>query len=195
MTAPPEVGRLIEWLPDDFWRAGPNVGRCIEAARICVAAWRRAGVDCKAVACDVWAFNAKGWGLANLNVAAADWPADAWSVGCDCDDRSLHTSRSDGSTSRFNGHVVIVGAGWLADVTAQQFHRPSKGIVLHGAVLAERPDDEREPVAYRADTTTVVYRLRPEMASWRLTPAWRQDLDYATLDRLVDVACGETVRP
>lgn len=194
---PAQVERLVDWLPDHFGvlaeEGRPLVGRCIEASRIAVATWRKAGVSCRAIAADVLAFNAKAFGLWQLGIASDQWPSDAWSVGCWCD-RGISRTGSSGETHTFNGHLVVVGDGWLADLTAQQFNRPQYGIHVPETVLITGDPHQRgdkQEFGFRHETTTVMYRLRPEIASWRLTPAWRQDVDRDLLDLLVKVTNDE----
>lgn len=197
MTAPAAVNRLVEVLPE--WVAvigyrevearGQRMrvprGNCIEASKLAVAVWRRLGIECKAMACDVDAANATG--LLALAASGGRSIGAGWSVGVRCEPdaeaNSLVIDRNpEGS---FFGHLVVVGDDWFADVTAAQFHRPEIGIHVPGAVVGPY-DPEDQGVQRLLDGGGMIrWYWRPEWKRWRVTRAWRQDVPRDLVDALI----------
>lgn len=185
--APAEVYALVDELPDEFALTSDGRGNCIEASRLAVAAWRRMGLDCKPVACDVMAFNSVARVLHSARVPIREWPEFAWSVGVRSGGRDEHDGTGREPFRRFGwgGHVVVHGVGWFADLTAVQFNRPAKRIHVPGAVVGPLVDDVG--VEHPLDDGGLIrWYWRPELRSYRSTPAWRQDVERRPLDELIE---------
>lgn len=187
--APAEVDALVELLPEQFaWSdAERTKGNCIEVSRIAVAVWRRLGIDCKPVACDVVALNAAGRVLADTKVPIASWPSFAWSVGAESGGRIEH----DGSgvephrLTAWSGHLVVHGRDWFADLTAQQFSRPDKRIVIDGAIVGPLNDGVGVEIGLD-DGAVLRWYWQRAISSFRSTPAWRTDVQRELIDGLVE---------
>lgn len=180
---PPEVRALVAVLPAWFATVEGlqgRRGRCVEACRVATATLRKMGVDCGALACDVDACNA---GVTFGPVGAApDTPptASSFVLQVSCDEPSSGANYDEPRRRQgFAGHLVVVGAGWFADLTAPQFHRPEHGVVVTGAALG--PYDPLE-LGTEMDLPAggrLRWYWRPEVKAWRTTPAWRQDVPHA----------------
>lgn len=186
MVGPPELHALVDILPSRFALVDPREsssggprGRCIEGTRLATAVLRHLGVDAAALACDVVAANRAGVALLAEGVPATEWPPHAWSIGVLCDiPRSGANRQEPGRRRGFAGHVVACGDGWFCDLTAQQFHRPERGLVVDAA-LAGPYDPAVARVSHDLPRGAVlVWKWRPEVRSYRTTPAWRQDVGH-----------------
>lgn len=175
MTAPLSklaLRAVVDVWPDDAHTVHDARGTCIESVRMVLPVLGRLGVACKPLPCAVWAGNQLAWQLFQAGVRVADWPPEAHSVGVDPDQGHRRGERG------WNGHLVVAGDDWLLDLTAPQLHRPDRGVNVRGAVLAtDTPAPPRDrPLVLGADDTTLIYTPRPELARWRVTDAWRQDV-------------------
>lgn len=180
-----DMAALIRTLPADFAMVEAHEtadnrrkGRCVEATRIAVAVMRRLGHDVGPLACDVMAANSAAWRLIGERVPVTRWPPNAWSKGAMCDlTPSAPIRQEPGRRKGFGGHLVVVGDGWFADLTAEQFHAPDLGILCADAIIgAYRPDEATELSLPRGGH--VMWSWRPEVRSYRTVPAWRQDVDH-----------------
>lgn len=149
---------------------------CILAARVGHEAlsYFRVAHDVRPVA--VACFNAEAMiELAAGRDVAADWPPEAWSVSA--------SSRSEdrGPLPGWSGHLVLTVGDFLVDLTAEQFDRPSKGIVTGGPVLAHRDELEDttmlgpEAVSIALTRGQYVAWGEPENLSYRRAPDWRRN--------------------
>lgn len=166
------VRRLGELWPIETERT------CIASTRLALTALARLGVKGRAVACEVIAANAAALPLIG-RVLVADWPPEAWSVGV-----RIEPSPYDGTAEPFRQsglsvHVVAAGDGWLLDVTAPQFHRPLRDLIVPRPILALTDGRQLVPVDLERGGL-LTYRLHPEVARFRTTHAWQSaDLSWA----------------
>lgn len=135
-------------LPEDFATTrgpdGRRRGRCVAATRVARAVLADLGVQSRPLACDVMAANAAAVRLIAEGIGADGWPpaANAWSIGSRCDSTPPAPIANEPDRRRsFGGHLVLVGHGWFADLTAQQFHRPQLGILVPGAIVGPYDED------------------------------------------------------
>lgn len=187
MSGQEVVEALVEILPDDFAWAdkAARKGRCVEATRIAVAVLRRMGVECKAMACDVDVLSPEAARRLEAGELVPPFDGDVWILGIRCDEPG-GPSRDEPTRRRsFGGHLVVVGDDWFADLTAQQFSRPEHNIVVDGAIVGAYWPGDAAVRAIRHDGTEVRWMWRPEIAMWRRTPAWRQDVPVDLLDAMV----------
>lgn len=164
---------------------GRRKGRCVEATRIVVAIMRRLGHEAGPLACDVIAANRAAAALMAARVPITAWPPEAWSMGALCDiTPSAPILQEPGRVKGFGGHLVVAGARWFADFTVEQYHRPSRGIVLGTAILGPRDGESAEIDLPRGGR--LMYTWRPEVRRYRTVPAWRQDIDHHFEAELVE---------
>lgn len=188
MSLPLVVEALVEALPDDFATTvgiQGRKGRCIEAVRIVTAILPRMGVPCRPLACDVRAAGSLALDLLARRVPPARWPDQARIVEVECDAEVSGASFQEPNRRKgFGGHLVVVGDDWFLDVTAPQFHRPDRGIHVPGA-LSGPYDPADDGVEHSLDEGGLIRWLwRPEVARWRRTPAWRQDIPHHSAETL-----------
>lgn len=207
-AVPPEVLALVDLLPAGFAMTGETVdgrrrGRCIEAVRIATAVLPAAGVACRPMPCDALVYNAAARELVTAGVPLADWPAAAHSLGVAVDgdayaERGMVPGGRGGALepggslsepyrrSGWAGHLVTVGDGWLLDLTAGQFARPDRGIVVEDAIAGPLEEASAGVEVDLDEGGILVYRWRPEAARWRRTPAWRQDVRRELVELMVE---------
>lgn len=181
-TAGPVIDAYVSVIPDidGLWVVdhadGSRRGRCIEAARLSVAVLRRAGLECKAMACDVMAMS---WMTAAAVQDGRTPRTQAIMVSCDKDLPGFATcehDRCERDAESFSGHLVVVGPDWFLDLSAPQFHRPNIGVFIPGPIMGPGGWEGPGVMGLSDQGTQVHYRWRPEVARWRRTPAWRQDV-------------------
>lgn len=149
------------------------------------------GVDHKPLPCAVWAANAAGLALADAKVPVEEWPEEAFSIGVDPDYTPPGPTRLD----QWWGHLCIAGSDWLMDLTAQQFHRPQRGVIVEGGLLVtDLPVDltKDNTQMLEADLRgggTIRYISRNELARWRMSSAWRQDV----APQIIDMVCSSVI--
>jgi len=169
-----------------------GTGTCIEVSRLLVDTLRRLGIsEAKAVAVDVVFGNAAAKGL--QGVPMDEWPPDAHTCGAGVGYQMLAagSTTEPGRRKGFVGHVVVVGDDWMVDMTAQQFHRPDRGIIIEGPVctgsvpgIGSKHHHELELAL--PEGGWCLYVTRPEVKSYRTSNAWRSEVGLAdTIDVLV----------
>ena len=167
MMTKPSVGDVVSVLINDWLDnigAQIAVNSCIAASTTAVEVLRYFDIPAEAVACDVAFSNAEAWELFERHVPNELWPDSAWSVG------SAHEQIND--DNGYNGHVVLLVADMLIDITAPQYHRPKKGIIISGPIVADRPAGD--DLVVRDDTGTIgFYRLQRDRKRWKHTPDYR----------------------
>lgn len=133
---------------------------CILAARVATEVGAYFGQLWSALPVDILLFNRRGLELAGEGVPVAQWPPDAWSVGCAC----------DADPERFSGHMIVAGTEHLMDLSAGQFARPERDIDIEAWVLPKPP----EPWVFSDDERGTIMRLtpRPEHRAYRKAPDW-----------------------
>lgn len=179
-----DLRALCDLLPPSFAMVeahetadGRRKGRCVEATRIVVAIMRRLGHQAGPLACDVIVANRAAVEMMARRVPLTKWRPGAWSVGAVCDiTPSAPILQEPGRLKGFGGHLVVAGAGWFSDMTAEQYHRPDRGIVLSTAIMAPLTPKSTEIDLPRGGR--LMYTWRPEVRSYRTVPAWRQDIDH-----------------
>lgn len=187
-SPPPEVQALIDATPPD-WGVDPDgTGYCIFASKLAVTVLQgRLGVPCKALACNLYVFNALAHPLFDQGVPMGLWPDAAWSVGVSSQSRGEIVSEQEpGRRHGFAGHVVVVGDGWFLDMTPHQLARPAKGIIVPGAMVG--PYDPAIPGVRCAlpEDGLAEWRWRPELKGWRTAPGWRKTIERSYLDAVVE---------
>lgn len=151
---------------------------CIEAAKIARAALARLGVAARPMPCGIVVANADAAPLINRHVPVADWPPEAWSVGVD-------PATGPANPGHWNGHMVLVGDGWVGDYSAAQFSRPP--LIDLRAWTAPVPDGwDREPCTFTStDGFWIGLWPNARLAGWRNSNAWRAAVPSEWLDKLV----------
>lgn len=85
----------------------------------------------------------------------------------------------------YAGHLILYfpTAGTMADLTADQFHDPRRGLLVRGPVVAPMARHRLTEGfdAVLSSGTVIGYRERAEDASWRTMPAWAQPSTLVTL--------------
>lgn len=193
MTAPPELHAFLALLPDDFAMVeahetldGRRKGRCVEATRLAVAVLQAVGLDARPLACDVMAANARAVPLLLDHVPVRSWSPGAWSTGSKCDDPPAQANLQEPTRRRgFAGHLLVAGDTWFCDLTAEQFHRPSKRIVVPGPVVGPYQPGEYGTVMQLENGANLTWVWRPEVKAYRTVPAWRQDVPRDLLNLVV----------
>lgn len=79
----------------------------------------------------------------------------------------------------FEGHLVLYfpGISTMVDLTARQFHAPSRGLLVPGPLVGQVDRGELAGDGVVADlgTGTVIhYREMVDNVAWRALPAWRE---------------------
>lgn len=194
MSPPVEILRVVEVLPDAFAWAETGRGRCIEAARLLTVVSQRLSIPVRPLACDVTVMNLAAVTAADQDLPMLEWPADAALLYASCDGENPSTASltEPYRHSAFPGHLVVAGLGWFLDATAPQFSRPDHQIDIGGAISGPYQPDEPSTAVVLDNGVAVSWRWRPEIKSWRNTPAWRQDIPGHLLELLEAVARDET---
>ena len=108
----------------------PNVvdACCVLAGRVATEALRYMDIRHLVVPIDALAFNSAAFDLIG-EVPADEWgDSEAWSVGAMTTDLEANWS----------GHVVVVTDDWFLDLSANQFNRFNRSIVLPNRMLVKR---------------------------------------------------------
>lgn len=163
-----------------------RVNTCVLSTRIGLAVLEAVGVPAIAQPVFVTVYNREGWRLTQERVPVDEWPEDAHSVGVD----PQNLFKGGGG---WNGHLVLVirvpgQPRTLIDLTADQFDRPAKGMLVGGPVFMDIAPDAvwspRDPLFTMAGTggdLLVSYRPMPPGQSaarvWRDSPDWNVSED------------------
>ena len=166
---------------------GSKDGVCIDSARIAVEVLAKVGVKAKAVATQVLAANAAAVPLLNAGVPIADWPDEAWTLGVELGPAPHPgTGKEPYRRTGWTGHVVVVGehekGRWMLDLTAAQFNRPSKGILIPEPIWAPLRGDDEFTIGL-ADGAQITYILQPKIRAFRQSNAW-QSADLSSVPAL-----------
>jgi hypothetical protein len=176
MTADRET-QVVEWLAE-LWPVvtaeGLKANHCILAARVAVEVGTYFGVPITERAACCLVANTKGWRLILAEVPVADWPDDAWSLGIDPRD-----PRNDGLNG-YAGHVIAESAHYLLDLSAAQFNRPERGLVIDEPMILPRPDppDTTETWTYGGPNGTVMVYAPLADRRYRRAPDWRDEANW-----------------
>jgi hypothetical protein len=156
---------------------------CIEATRYGIEALRRLGVKAWPMPCEVVVMNQLGFRLAVDGVPAATWPPRAYSVGINPGlkpNRSVHKG--------WNGHLVVGGAGFLADLTFAAFSRPERDMATWAGAWDKGREIHKVNNEWVAVSDDIVFWFTPrcDLTRWRTSGAWRCDIEERFVDRLVE---------
>lgn len=151
---------------------------CIVSTRLGLMVLEAVGIKARAQAVHVLVMNLKAWRLSQDRVPVEQWPDDAWSVGVN--------DRAEGTG--WSGHLVVMARTLetprlLIDITADQFDRPARDMVVGGPVIMGvtgvwTPRDPLATVAPSREDPQVVVEYTPvapgmpTFTSWRETPDW-----------------------
>ena len=168
---------------------------CVASTRIATNIIAEANINHRVLPVFVGAFNADGLQLFIDRVPVDQWPTTAHSVGVD--EGSLHKFGT--RTGRWNGHLVFTVSQpgmsrLLIDVTADQFARPGRGIIIGGPVFMDiNPDTlftPRDPqftaTAGTPDNTETFLGYRPMPPGHPETNRWKQSPDWVRTDADLD---------
>lgn len=161
------------WLPATF---GERT-HCIEAAKIGLAVLKELGVTARPLPCAYRIANPLAHEFISTRQPVSEWPDDAWAIGVDPD--------SNAPGPGWNGHVVVLGDGFMLDLSAGQFHRrhiPSKA---YAAPLDDM--DPTLPMRFERVGDDIVVEVwpRPELRAWKNGSAWRLPVTPKVVDSLV----------
>jgi len=182
IEVPPEVVALVDAMAAGFTWADRDKrqGGCIRAARTGTAVLAGLGIAARPLAADLLAGNAALCGTLHGGRDSHGRPVPATSR----QTPAGHEIHWEPGSAR-HGHVVIVGADWFVDLTVGQAADPPRGIHIDGPMVGP----------YVAATGTYAQPLvgggfvrwwwRPEIARFRRTPAWREDVPPAVVDNLL----------
>jgi len=145
-------------------------GNCLHTTRIALSVCEHYGVTSSPMFGVFMAFNKIGWRCFKNHTPSDKWPPAAWSVGVELEDATTNT---------IGGHAFLVAKqgneDYLIDLSANQAHRPERGINLTPVVL---PISEAiaiinwegvgETHVWRIDKTYVAYSGGTD--KW--TPPW-----------------------
>lgn len=145
-----------------------RVDSCILTTRVAIEVMHYAGHKAaRPLAVKVIAANREAQEELRAGRMPDEWPEAAWSVGV-----QGTGSRASG---RWDGHLIVACGDVLADLTADQFHRPDKGLPCPGPIVVTGWD-RTWPVLTANDDTGVAVRYEPmrgEAAqSFRHAPDW-----------------------
>lgn len=174
--------------------ANAQQNSCILSTRIGLAVLDRYGINARAQAVIVGAFNREAWHLVDQQVPTDQWPASAHSVGI------YGSGVSDPVTRSWDGHLVVMVRNpsrtrTLIDLTADQLDRPAKGIDVGGPVFMDLPamwtphDPSCTVVGADEAPTILMYRPLMKAGDWKQSPDWMKEPKI--LDEFVDVICRE----
>lgn len=195
MPAPtsPTVSRA--WLHRFALEVRATTRSSLDAANTCILTTRvgqmvldEFGISSRPTPVFVTVHNREAWDLSQHGIPVSQWPETAHSVGVNEDS---HLSRQTG----WNGHLVLLvrqpgHLRLLVDLTADQFDRPARNLVVGGPVFMDLPDGKlwtpQDPlftvVGDRfAPDTIISYRPMPpghsEARRWQETPDWTSGPD------------------
>lgn len=168
---------------------------CVLTTRIGLAVLESQGVRARPQPVFVTVANRRGFEMHQNRVPVERWPSDAWAVGID--ERSSLTGKDSKS---WNGHLVLVvrlpgEPRLLIDLTADQFDRPAKGMVVGGPVFMGiasewSPQDPLSTVIGGPEDgqwdAIVTYRPMPPghhaFATWRDSADWNLSAEVVESD-------------
>lgn len=156
MTAAMALALFLHDEAHDVIRARWRVDSCLISTRVVLDVAAVAGIPAVPQECNTYAANAKAAKLVDDDVPFTDWPPSAWSVG---------VVQANGDTTRggWNGaHMVALlgpaGDRLLVDVSAEQFARPNKGILVPGGSVVAPWVEEAGTAVEGPDGTRLTYR-------------------------------------
>jgi hypothetical protein len=175
---------------------GPEA-MCIEATRCGIEALSRLGIPARPLPCAITVFNQFALGVAGRGVPADRWPPWAHSVAVVPDGTYIPPGDAGGDRSqrktRWNGHLVIEGDNFIADLTLGAFARPDKDLVVHATAWEKGYEVVSVEGSWitACGTAGVVITPRPELAAWRTGSAWRRSPDGHVIDLLVAAGAND----
>lgn len=181
-----------------------HANTCIATTRIGLEVLRHYGVAARPMPVDALADNLVAARCRAEGVPYEQWPDEAWSV--KIDERDIAKERA------WNGHLVLMVRSTngfdfgeprvLVDLTADQFARPHKSLVVGGPVIfgigpdaAFTPKDPMGTILRDRegrDTGSLMYWPmrpgRPEANRWRESPDWtsHHELAQATVRAIIE---------
>ena len=160
-------------------------GACIESTKYGIEVLRRVGVKAKPLPCALAAFNQAGWRAFQAHLPFRDWPEEAWSIGVDPDRR---TPDPEPGRRGWDGHLIIEGDTFLADLALGDLARPHRQLYLEPLAVAkggEAAHLEGGWAAVSDQGTVVVWQERRELRRWKQGSAWRRPPDEELVETLV----------
>ena len=166
---------LTEFAPDS----------CIASTLAVIETARYFGVKARPQATTVRVYSRVAWDQreALAEIAPADWPPGAYSVGID---GGAH------KPGRWNGHLIALTATVAIDASLDQFSRPRRGLVAEPSAfpLPAGGWANGDPIGFECtERGTVVIYERHADADWRRSPNWRASLP--AMRRVVGLAIRE----
>lgn len=182
-SPPPLVRALADVLPDQVAMTydpgdGCRKGRCVEITRLVVDILAMANIPCRAMACEVEAGNASAIAAAAAGRPLALWPADAHTLG-------VRIGNKTGPGGGWGGHLVAVGDTWFLDMTAVQLNRPHRNIKVPGPVIGPYTPGQTGSQLTLPGGGVIRWFWKPEVARWRTTPAWRQNIPPSLIEQIM----------
>jgi hypothetical protein len=177
------------------------VNSCVFTTRVGLQVLEQVGVVARPVPVYVSVHNMEAWRLSQDRIPVEEWPASAHSVG-------INEAGATRPGPGWNGHLVLVvkqpgQPRLLIDLTADQFDRPIRNLVVGGPVFMDiSPDATWTPhdplfttIGGRENPNAIVsYRPMPPQSqqaqAWKSSGDWAQDPDIVdafvqeALDRL-----------
>ena len=142
---------------------------CVEATGAFVWAAREFGQLIRPVVADALVLNREGLRCILRELPADQWPDDAWSIGVDTN-----------SDTGYPAHLVAMDADHtLYDLTARQFHRPKRDLIVPRKPVIFPVDkdiwqDGGFTVAQVSDSASIGYRrMAQAVPDYRAYTAWR----------------------
>jgi len=164
----------------EVWPHEPYTkGACILATRTAIEVGRYFGVTLTAQPLSVVVLNPAAKAEYAQQRPIDEWPPEAWSVGTHCTDTVTATG--------WEGHLIVVGDGMMADLTAGQFDRPEKGIRCAPWVMPVPTQPPPWGFEFGEAPSTQMVMLPCEARAYRQSPDWRtnyRDLAAATIRRI-----------
>jgi hypothetical protein len=160
-----------------------TVNSCVLTTRLGLRVLERVGVSARAFPVFVSVHNRQAWDLASSGVPIPEWPNSAHSVG-------VNESVINDGRRGWAGHLVLLvkqpgEPRVLIDLTADQFDRPIRNLVVGGPVFMDIPagspwtpqDPLYTVVGERTNPACIVsYRPMPpgltQARSWVTAPDW-----------------------
>lgn len=168
---------------------------CVAATRIGIAVLKRFGIEGKPLNTYARAFNKlyMDW-ITSGEQARGQPPSDAARfVEIDTDD----TDHDPTKRHRFAGHLIITGKVrgqvFLCDLTAQQFHRPDKAIIIPGGTFRLKAEPILPTLLALPEAGGLLYQEHPrpdlrweDAPDWALRAEWRREAFYQACAEIIE---------
>lgn len=172
MPMTPEQRMTVEAMARAWgqWQVEPSFpfddSHCINGARVVTRALEKLGIPSRAVSVQFLLFNRPAWMLFNQDVPLSEWPDEAWSLGI-----GPNVTAAVRGT-KWDGHVVVEGEGWVLDISAMQFNRPGRIVIDGPRLLPPLPTNGKFLELHDERGQVLLIKPWPENNGWRSAGGW-----------------------